>query len=68
MHDAPEERASPALYLMDKLVQFEASGELEIALLLLCFNESYRSELEAAKRQRPGAFAAFVDRYAVTPI
>jgi tetratricopeptide (TPR) repeat protein len=67
-HLSLEERASPALFLMDKLQQFEARGELEVALLLLCFNEAYRRELEAVKRERPDAFTTFVERYAVAPI
>ena len=56
--------ATPALKTLQML---DKDGELETALLLLDYRESWRPELEAWKRDNPNGIRKFVDKYALRP-
>ena len=43
------------------------AGQLEAALLLLTYRESYRAEWEAWKRDHPQGLRKFVDTYGLQP-
>ena len=60
---APELQ-DPALKTLQML---DKDGELETALLLLDYRESWRPELEAWKRDNPNGIRKFVDKYALRP-
>lgn len=55
---------TPALKTLQML---ENDGELETALLLLTYRESWRPALEAWKRDNPQGIRKFVDKYALRP-
>lgn len=55
---------APALKTLQMLDQ---DGELETALLLLTYRESWRPALEAWKRDNPQGIRKFVDKYALRP-
>lgn len=54
----------PALLQMRALAK---DGQLQAALLLLTFRQSYRPALEAWLAANPGAVKGFIDRYGVQP-
>jgi tetratricopeptide (TPR) repeat protein len=54
----------PALRTMARIAR---DGQLEAALLLLTYKESYRPELEEWKRRNPGGIKLFITRYGVRP-
>jgi tetratricopeptide (TPR) repeat protein len=58
---APE---APALLTLQKL---RAAGQLEAAILLLMYRESYRADFEAWKKSHPGAIPAFTDTWRLAP-
>ncbi|MFC5481101.1 hypothetical protein [Massilia suwonensis] len=61
----PKERlADPALRQM---LAFAKDGQLEPAILLLLYKESYRPALEAWLARDPGGVRTFVDRYGIRP-
>jgi tetratricopeptide (TPR) repeat protein len=55
---------APALKTLQML---ENDGELETALLLLTYRESWRPALEAWKRDNPQGIRKFVDKYGLRP-
>lgn len=56
--------SDPALQRMQA---FASDGQLEPAILLLLFRQSYRPALEAWVAANPGGVAAFIDRYGLRP-
>ena len=50
-----------------KLKSIADAGQLEPALLLLTYRESYRAELEAWKQRNPNGVRQFVERFALKP-
>jgi len=56
--------SDPALLRMQAFAQ---DGQLEPAILLLLYRESYRPALEAWIAANPGGVKAFIDRYGVRP-
>lgn len=50
-----------------QMAAFESDGQLEPAILLLMFRQSYRPALEAWIAANPGGVKAFIDRYGVQP-
>jgi tetratricopeptide (TPR) repeat protein len=56
--------SDPALRTMARL---EQDGQLEAAILLLHYRESYRKELEEWKRRNPNGVKAFIARYGLRP-
>lgn len=56
--------SDPAILQMET---FERDGQLEPAILLLTFRQSYRPALEAWMAANPGGVKQFIDRYGVQP-
>jgi hypothetical protein len=56
--------SDPALQTMQALAR---DGQLEPAILILMFRQSYRPALEAWEASHPGGIKAFVDRYGIAP-
>lgn len=56
--------SDPALLRMQALAQ---DGQLEPAILVLLFRQSYRPALEAWMAANPGGVKAFIDRYGLQP-
>lgn len=56
--------SDPALLRMQAL---DKDGQLEAAILLLQFRQSYRPALEAWMAANPGGVKAFIDRYGIRP-
>lgn len=56
--------ADPGLLHMRELAR---AGQLETAVLLLLYKESYRPELEAWKAAHPNGVKKFIDTYALRP-
>ena len=50
-----------------KLKSIADAGQLEPALLLLTYRESYRADLEAWKQSNPNGVRQFVERFALKP-
>jgi len=55
---------APGLRTLQKL---RAAGQLEAAILLLMYKESYRPDFEAWKKAHPGAVAEFTDTWRLMP-
>lgn len=55
---------APALRTLQKL---RAAGQLETAILLLMYKESYRPDFEAWKKAHPEAIPAFTDTWRLMP-
>jgi len=49
------------------LQKLRAAGQLEAAILLLMYKESYRPDFEAWKKAHPGAVAEFADTWRLMP-
>jgi len=56
--------SDPALLQMQTLSR---EGQLEVAILLLMFRQSYRPALEAWLAANPGGVKSFIDRYGLQP-
>ena len=59
-----ESLSDPALTTLRKVA---LEGQLEAAVLLLLYKESYRPEFEAWKAAHPQGIKAFIDRYGLRP-
>jgi hypothetical protein len=62
--NSDKQLTDPALVSMQMLAQ---ADQLESAVLLLLYKESFRPELEAWKKSHPNGIKTFVDAYGLRP-
>lgn len=53
--------------LLQRLRQFVKDGQIEAAIFVFFFDESYRSEFESWKKLHPLGIQQFIDKYALRP-